>query len=156
MLKLLFCSTLMVPFIYLQAFKSDDAPIIEANTPSYQDFVETKLENFEQCQDTNITLYFHDTYLTSHSAEYLGESIKTAAPCDYDAATIITRIPENASNETRAMLKEQSEELMAFVKAYDTPYDIDQKVVEIEVDTSYLNGGTSFVSFSSTNEETRS
>jgi len=155
-LKLFFCSVLILPLIYVEAFLGSDTEPMMTNVPTYHEFVEAKLDDFEDCQDTSLTMYFHETYLTHHSAEYLGKSIYSSEPCNYDSATIVTRIPIDATAETRLKLAEQANELVSFVKAHDATYNVRQKFVEIEIDTSYLNGGTSLVSFSRSQDDTRS
>lgn len=146
MLKLLLCSALFTPcimFQYLNSSETDDVVYSAASFDEY--FVEPVLNNLEACQTAEVDIFFHDEYMTTHSAEYLADAISLSSTCEgakYIIKPIQPLTSRTAHMGQEALTKAQTQELSYFLEAHGVVSEISPTDVEDEFNSLSVNGRT--------------
>ncbi len=155
MLRLLFCSAALLP-IAIIPWVSSDAGTINAvatsgsyDNPSYAEAVRAPaIDALEDCEASDLPVFFHDGYVTSHSAEYIQRGLQTAAECGGYDMTIVPVLPSEADSDERAQSVARTSELRELVRLSDeTNADLSvAKTMESDdVPTLYINGRSAFL-----------
>ena len=138
MLKLFFSSTALIPVILLslnvQAESSANSTKSESLT--YNTSVEQKLEEMSNCQSGEIPVYFHDQFITQHSAELINTASDVTNNCDIEALNVVIYNNE----ETPEMMEEREAEIKSYLQATDLHGPIYSKVEQSDRDSLWLNG----------------
>ena len=146
MLKLFLCSALFTPVMIVNAMSAQSSEAVKYNTTSFEDaYVKPELHKLKNCESAALNIFFHDKYLEKHSAELLGESVKTASLCD-DIAFIIEPITMKQPQTTyQSTLDDQVQELSLTLHAHGVEAKVAEAVVQEETDTMILNGRTAIL-----------
>lgn len=143
MLKLLLCSAFIAPCIILPFTGNAKSQMVSFETTSYEEaYVEPEFEQLENCEAAELDVFFHENYITSHSAEYIAEGIELSGICG-DASFIITPIIPSASHVSASeVLTTQTRELSLILKAHGVTARVANADVETEFDGLSANGRT--------------
>ena len=138
MLKLFFASSALIPVIFLslnvQAESSAEPDRTESL--SYNTSVEQKLEEMGDCQSGEIPVYFHDQFITQHSAELINTAAEVTYNCEIEAVNVVLYNNE----ETPEMMSGREEQIISYLQATDLKAPIDATVEDSNRDSLWLNG----------------
>ena len=155
MIRFLFCSAAIIPVFFLpgvlQGSEADATPEAKPNT--YVEFTNEKLEHLQDCESDSIGIYFHETYVTTHSAEYLQSAVDAVSHCDTPHIKLINLVQEDATPDETKLAKAQADEIEAFVESYDLEADLDRITRSVEANTRTVNGRAVLVEFDFDNDE---
>lgn len=144
MLKLLLTSALFTPCIMFQCLNSGDVDKVAYSATSFDEhFVEPVLENLEACKTAEIDIFFHDQYITMHSAEYLADAISLSSSCE-GAKYIVKPIQPSTSRTAHMgqeeLIKAQTQELSYLLEAHGVVSEINPTDVEDKFNSLSVNG----------------
>lgn len=138
MLTLFFASSALIPVIFLslnvQAESSAEPDKTESL--SYNTSVEQKLEEMGDCQSGEIPVYFHDQFITQHSAELINTAAEVTYNCEIEAVNVVLYNNE----ETPEMMSGREEQIISYLQATDLKAPIDATVEDGNRDSLWLNG----------------
>lgn len=141
MFKLLLSSAIFTPCIIAPLFFSaaSDVPVFETNNVQTA-YIEPELDKLERCQDAELDVFFHDEYVTLHSAEYLADSIEIAKTCG-NARYIVTPIdPKSVGISTRIDESVYTEEVSLLLKAHGVDVEHSSALTHTEFNGLSANG----------------
>lgn len=146
MLKLLMCSSLCAPCIAI-AFLGSSSASLKVETPGYEEtFVTPELQRIENCETANIDIFFHDSFIEMHSAEYLSQAVELSDNCAQVNFTIEPIIPITSTKAQLALIDEQVEELVAVLDAHDVQAIVSEPKVQTDFDNLSANGRAAILS----------
>jgi len=147
MLKLLLCSAFMAPcFIIPFIGTSTESYITDYETTSYEEaYVEPEFEQLENCEAAELDVFFHENYITSHSAEYIAEGIELSKDCG-DANYVITPIiPASSDAKAADIVDIQTKELSLILKAHGVNAKVARTDKQAEFNSLSANGRTAIL-----------
>jgi|GEM_PF-4719326 len=138
MLKLFFSSTALIPVILLSlnVQAESSANTTKSKSLTYDMSVEQKLNEMSNCQSGEIPVYFHDQYITQHSAELINTASDVTYNCDIEALNVTIYNNE----ETSEMMQEREAEIKTYLRATDLQGPIYAIVEKGSRDSLWLNG----------------
>ncbi len=138
MLKLFFSSTALIPVILLSLNVQAESSASQTKTESlsYNTSVEQKIEKMSNCQSGEIPVYFHDQFITQHSAELLNTASEVTTNCEIKALSVVLY----NNDETSEMMVEREDGIKSYLEATDLNAPIDVQVEQGERDSLWLNG----------------
>lgn len=121
MFKLLLVSAAVLPFAILPLLQS--SAVASNTTPVQVERVEAASHNIDSCQDAEVSVYFHDMSITTHSAKYIFDSITQLKACPTVEFEIVPLIPQTADRDEIEMSMAQAKELQAYMSlaGYNVP-----------------------------------
>ncbi|MGJ8562304.1 MAG: hypothetical protein ACSHXY_02020 [Alphaproteobacteria bacterium] len=128
MLKLLLVSATLMPILTLPLWQAKASA--SGNTSAQAETVERVSENIDTCQDADVSIYFHDLAVTTHSAKYIFESVSSASTCPSVEFEIIPLIPKGADDDEIKMSMDQAKELQQYMALTGYAADISATVNE--------------------------
>ncbi len=148
MLKLLLCTAIISPCFIIPLSKiSANTSLTSYTAPSFEDvFVEPELQRLENCQSAKLDVFFHDEYVTLHTAEYLAQAVKLAKSCDNADYVINPIVPELQIGVTTDLLEAQVQELSLILKAHGIESRIADPQIQTEFNSLSVNGRTAILS----------
>ena len=145
MFKLLLCTVFIAPCIILP-FAGTSAASNEIETVSFDEaYVSPELAKIESCEAAELDVFFHDAYITMHSAEYLAEAISLSDDCGSASFTIAPIVPVSSTDQDREMLQVQTDELVAILDAHNVNAKVAEAEIQSEFDSLSVNGRTAIV-----------
>ncbi|RKQ69229.1 hypothetical protein DES40_2028 [Litorimonas taeanensis] len=115
------------------------------NQPSTPERLDVKLDESvefsESCSQIDLDIYFHDQYVTMHSAEAMNDTVERAKDCNVE--TILVTFIETADAPNPAV----KTELMAYLEALEVAHLTETHTLQREEDTRSLNGHAATLSF---------
>ena len=143
MLKLLLCSAMIVPCFIIPFTGAAKNQMASVYKTSFEDaFIEPELKQLERCKPAELDVFFHENYITTHSAEYLAEGIEIAKACGNANFSITPIIPTVSHINAGDVLDIQTEELSLILKAHGVNAEITKADVQSEYNTLSANGRT--------------
>lgn len=144
MLKLLLSAALVAPcFIIPLTSSSAEPESVVYNTPSFETtYIEPELERLEKCKSAELDVFFHENYITTHSAEYIAEGIKLSDACTKASYVITPIIPASSHIDEKDVLNVHTEELSLILEAYGIYPVIAGADVQTEFNSLSANGRT--------------
>lgn len=145
MLKLFFASSALIPVIFL-SLNVQAKSGVEASQPeglSYNVSVDQKLDQMSDCQTTEIPVYFHDQYVTQHSAELINTVADVTQNCKIESLNMVLY----NNNETSDMMSGREGQLKSYLQATDLDAPIEARIEESERDSLWLNGRRAVIEF---------
>ena len=138
MLKLFFASSALIPVIFLSlnVQAESSAGPDKTESLSYNTSVEQKLEEMGDCQSGEIPVYFHDQFITQHSAELINTAAEVTYNCEIEAVNVVLYNNE----ETPEMMSGREEQIISYLQATDLKAPIDATVEDGNRDSLWLNG----------------
>lgn len=138
MLKLLLCSALMAP-VFVLAFTSTSGASLLKSDGIIADptFVDSQLTNLQNCQPATLDVFFHEGYVTLHSAELIAEGVHATKFCT-GAKYVIT--PIATRNETDTEIIAQTTELSLMLEAHGVKATTSSPVTSTQFDTLISHG----------------
>jgi len=158
MLKMLISSVALSPcFLWAVAGAQKPEPV-EFSTPSFESYyIDPEFERLEVCKAAEIDVFFHNQYVTMHSAEYIAEAIELAKKCE-DVEYMIQPIqPIYALDEAMGpeeATEIQAEELLLILKAHGVDAKITETQVQSKFDSLSENGRTAILKIALSNGKT--
>lgn len=130
MLKLLTCAAVMMPCLALP-FAGTETLIIEPSdkTQFSAAFAEPAIETLSHCKPANLDIFFHDSYVTAHSAEFVAAGIKTSETCLNPTYTIT---PIIAQSEGEIEFHARAAELSQLLKDHGISAKLSSPKIETE------------------------
>lgn len=113
MFKLLLVSTVMAPVAFISFWNSDAPTMPETEWGTY---VEPAVEKLSECQNADMSIYFHDIYITTHSAEYIFDGVRALSACQNVEFEIIPLMAETGNQKERALSLRQAGELQEYMR----------------------------------------
>jgi hypothetical protein len=114
-----------------------------SSTQSFSETVEETFDDLEACQTNEISVYFHETYVTYHSAEILNDAMQIVTECHINAVNV-TLLDTPSDKQPVPTVRA---ELQAFGEAHDLAEFIRYDVAEIDHNTETLNGLAATIQF---------
>ncbi|WP_298915978.1 hypothetical protein [uncultured Algimonas sp.] len=148
MLRLLFCTAAILP-IGIIPWVSTKADTVEMEAPeaSYAELVKApNIDALSNCETGELPVFFHDSLVTTHSAEFILDGLEAAEDCGDVDVTIIPVLPEGANAADMSQSVQRTAELSEYVEAaadagtFDVALDIAKAPTEEEISTLYING----------------
>ena len=144
MLRLLFCSAALLPIAILPFFTTEaDALDVDASTEavSYAEAVRApSIASLADCEAEDLPVFFHDEYVTTHSAEFIRDGLQAAEGCGAMEIVVIPVLPDFAEAEDRAQSEERAVELREMVRDSGYAVSISDEPVQEDGSALYLNG----------------
>ena len=148
MFKLLLCSVFFAPLIVLPLSASTDRKMPSYGADFDSVYVDPELEKIDACENADLDIFFHEEFITSHSAEYLSEGLNRVSDCATGDLAIQPVLQADATSTDETLLKAQITELKIIIEAHD----YDAKVLPLRAlqssDAFSLNGRAAIVKFS--------
>lgn len=143
MLKLLLCSAMIIPCFVVPLSGAAKSQMTSVNKTSFEDaFIEPEFEQLERCKSAELDVFFHENYITMHSAEYLAEGIEIAKSCGNANFTITPIIPTASHVDKRDILDLQTKELSLILRAHGVEPIVTKADIQSEYNTLSANGRT--------------
>ncbi len=145
MMKLLLSTAAIAPclFISLTGFSTGIEKNIKANLPSFEEaYIEPQLEQLSNCRPAELDVYFHENYITMHSAEYIAEGVELAKDCTLPRYTITPIIPTTSHIDEETIVKTRLSELKTMLEAHGVSSVIGNTVTQDTYDSLSDNGRT--------------
>lgn len=144
MLKLLLCSALLAPcFIMSFSASSVESRGVTYNKISFDEaYLEPELDRLDNCQSAELDVFFHENYITTHSAEYIAEGIELSNTCENARYVITPIVPASSQIDASDILNIQSDELSLVLKAHGITPVIAEPHVQTEFNSLSANGRT--------------
>jgi hypothetical protein len=160
MLKLLFCSALIAPCLILPLANSAEIAAISynsANSVDFEDaFVEPVYKSLENCETSELDVFFHAEYITFHSAEYIEEALSLAKDCgsvEYVINPIQPSITPATNADETALVEAQTNELVLVLEAYGIDAKVGPTDVQDEFNSLSVNGRAAILKIMINNNE---
>lgn len=144
MLKLFLCSAFIAPcFIIPFTGTSAESYITKYETTSFEEaYIEPEFSQLENCKAAELDVFFHENYITSHSAEYIAEGIELSKDCG-DAKYVITPIiPASSDDKAADIVDTQTKELSLILKAHGVNAKVARTDKQAEFNSLSANGRT--------------
>lgn len=149
MIKLLLSSAFIAPCIILPLIGSANTSNMAFTTPSFEDtYIEPEFKQLENCRAAELDVYFHEDYVTMHSAEYVADGIKRAEDCKNATYTITPIIPTTSYADEDTILNTRMSELTLILEAHGVEAVIGNSVVQQDYDSLSANGRTAKIKIS--------
>lgn len=144
MLKLLLCSAFIAPcFIIPLSGMSSEVQDVSYETTSFEEaLIEPEFEQLDKCQSAELDIFFHENYITLHSAEYLAEGIKLSEVCDNANFIITPIIPSSSHINADDVVNTHTDELSLILKAHGISSTVAKPNVQTEFNSLSANGRT--------------
>ena len=146
MLKLLLSSMCAAPCILAPIFTQSSLEFGDYSTASFEEaYVEPNLNQLDNCKSADLGIFFHESYLETHSAEFVRLSLEAAETCD-DVEYIIQPIfPATANDQDLEKVAAQTHELSQTLEALHVKSTVSEPVKLENADNLYLNGRTAIL-----------
>lgn len=144
MFKLLLSSALSIPCFVMAFSGPDQAKGVEYDFTSFDEyFIEPVFQDLDNCKTSELDVFFHNEYITMHSAEYLAEALSRSSDCS-GAKYVILPI-EPTSTRAHGLKQEeltaaQAKELSLILEAHGVEASIAPTDVEDEFNSLSVNG----------------
>ena len=149
MLKLLLCTAILSPCIVMQFVSAIKTEAVEYNTTSFEAYyIEPEFERLEACNTAELDVFFHDQYVTMHSAEYIAEAVEFSEKCDEVEYVIQPIQPIYSSDESMGIEEVtvmQARELFLILKAHGVEAKIAETQIQTKFDSLSENGRTAIL-----------
>ena len=136
----------MIPVIFMslnvQAENKDNITA-SSEDKSYVTSVEQRLDRMSDCSSDEIPVYFHDAYITQHSAELIHTASEAAQNCDVQSF----KVTLFNNDEKPEMMKDRKDEINLFLKATNADVPVQTSIEEGERDSLWLNGRRAVIEF---------
>ena len=143
MLKLLLCSAMIVPCFIIPFTGAAKNQMVSLHKTSFEEaFIEPELKQLENCETAELDVFFHENYITTHSAEYLAEGIDIAKSCGKADFLITPIIPTSSHIDAVDVLDVQTQELSLVLKAHGVNATVTKAIIQSEYNTLSANGRT--------------
>ena len=142
MLRLLFCSAALLPIAVIPWFTSE-ATTIEATAAdvTYAELVrEPNIEALSDCDTGELPIFFHDNYVTTHSAEFIQQGLSAADGCGELDVVIVPVLPEFAESDDFAESVERTAELREMVLNNGLDVTVASEPIQDDASALYVNG----------------
>ena len=144
MLRLLFSTAAILPIAVIPWLTDEgdalaDVPVTTATATSASLDADPALAALADCTTEELPVFFHDSYVTLHSADYVHQGLDAAAACGAVDITIVPVLPANAAPDEADESRARTAELAALIDAIG----LDARVAEASVAPSealFLNG----------------
>jgi len=138
MLKLFFASSAMIPVIFMslnvKAENSVSPP--RAEGLSYAASIEQKIDDMSHCQSGEIPVYFHDAYITQHSAELINTASDVTRNCEIESL----KVTYYNNGESVEIMSERENQIKLYLRETSLKAPLESKVEEGQRDSLWLNG----------------
>ena len=144
MLRLLFSTAAILPIAVIPWLTDDgdalaDVPVTAATATSASLDADPALAALADCTVEELPVFFHDSYVTLHSAEYVHQGLDAAKACGAVDVTIVPVLPADAVSEETDESEARTAELVALIDAIG----LDARIADTAVPPSealFLNG----------------
>ncbi|CAM3743110.1 hypothetical protein [Litorimonas haliclonae] len=138
MLKLFFASSALIPVIFLSlnVQAESNGSSLRKESLSYNTSIELTIEEMSNCQSGEIPVYFHDQFITQHSAELINTASDVTNNCEIEALNVVVY----NNDETLEMMKEREAEIKSYIQATGLRGPIYAKIEQGDRDSLWLNG----------------
>lgn len=148
MLRLLFCTVAILPIGIVPWMTSKaDTLDVELADATYAELVaDPSLAALSDCETGELPIFFHDQYVTTHSAEFIIDAVEAADDCGEVEVTIIPVLPEYADADIERESVARTAQLAEYVDATarvtqaDIRIDISEAPFKDDISTLYING----------------
>lgn len=127
MLKLLLVSAAIIPVAVIPWMNSQAK---QTKSPAPAVFSAPATDQAADCADADISVFFHDLYITSSSAEYIFDGMRAYSNCSDVAFKIVPLIPENADKDDIKAALEQADELQDYMALTGLDVPVAEKLIE--------------------------
>lgn len=148
MFKLLLCSVFFAPLIVLPLSASTDREISSQSADFDSVYVDPELEKIDACENADLDIFFHEEFITTHSADYLNDGLNRLSDCATGDVAIQPILSANATTFDEDLLKVQISELELILEAHDYDANVLPLKTLKSVDAFSLNGRAAIVKFS--------
>jgi len=159
MLKLLLCAAVLSPCVIMQVAASVQVEEVEYDKPSFESyFIHPEFEQLVSCQTAELDIFFHDEYVTMHSAEYIAEAVILSKKCDDVEFTIQPIQPIYSTHDAmnaQEMTEIQVNELSLVLEAHGVDANIADTQVQSEFDNLSENGRTAVLKIATKTSKSR-
>lgn len=146
MLKLFFASSAMVPVIFMSLnVQAENKGNVAVSSPdqTYEMSVEQKLDRMSECLSGEIPVYFHDAYITQHSAELINMASEVTQDCEVESLKV-TLYNNDESTET---MGDREDEITLYLQATNSGVPVQTNIEEGQRDSLWLNGRRAVIEF---------
>lgn len=146
MLKLFFASSAMIPVIFMSLnvqAGNEGAAAAPSEIQSYEISMEERLDRIGQCLPGEIPVYFHDTYITQHSAELINTASDITRDCNIESFSVTLY---NTDEEPETLTGRETE-IDLYLEATNSGVPVETRVEEGKRDSLWLNGRRAVIEF---------
>lgn len=149
MLRFIFCLVFIAPIFFLPSIlgNQDAVASIEIQEDTYDAFTDAKLTALDKCEPETIPVYFSDTFVETHSAEFLHSAVDAATDCAIATVRVVGLKFDNMTDAERTISDKQVQEVTEFLNAYGINLNVERSARKIELDTRAVNGRAVIVEF---------
>lgn len=145
MFKLLLCTACMAPAILIPLTTTGKVNLTSTNVEFDTAYVDPEIRKIESCEAADLEIFFHDDIITSHSADFLGESLMLASDCGDVKVSIQPILETNANSDDEVLLSARVNELTSILAAYGSKAEILEATQAEEPSAMTLNGRAAIV-----------
>ncbi len=137
MFKLLLSAVAMAPVIMFGVSGPAETKAQKFETISFEEyFIEPVYKQLGNCESADLDIFFHDEYVTTHSAEYIAEAISISSNCsdtEYYIHPILIGSSLFEAKENSDVLEMQTEELLSLLKAHG----VNPKIAGVQIQRNF-------------------
>lgn len=148
MFKLLLCSVFFAPLVVLPLSASTDRKIESYSADFDSVYIDPELEKIDACENADLDIFFHEKFITTHSAEYLAAGLSSVSDCASGDIAIQPVLSSDATSADEDLLKAQITELELIIQAHDFGAKVLPYRAVKSADAFSLNGRAAIVKFS--------
>ena len=143
MLKLLLCSVFITPCLIFPFIGSASSEMISFDKTSFDEaYIEPEFDLLGNCETAVLDVFFHEKYITMHSAQYISEGLKLSKECQ-NANYVITPIIPTTSHVAQDIIVEtRTAELADVLEAHGVNAVIGKATHQKDFDSLSANGRT--------------
>lgn len=147
MFRLLLCSALITPWFILPfSASSVSMQNFDYNKVSFDEaYIEPELDRLDKCQSAELDVYFHENYITTHTAEYIAEGIEISSNCKNISYVISPIVPASSGSDANDILDLQTQELSLILQAHGVKATISKPQIESDFNSLSANGRTAIL-----------
>lgn len=147
MSKLLLCSALIAPCLILpfsaSSFGKQD--IVYDKVSFEEAYIEPELDRLDNCQSADLDIFFHENYITTHTAEYIAEGIELSSNCKNINYVISPIVPASSGEDARELLNIQTQELSLILEAHGVKATVSEPQIQSDFNSLSANGRTAIL-----------
>ncbi len=147
MSKLLLCSAVIAPCLILpfSASSVGKQDVVYDKVSFEEAYIEPELNLLDKCQSAELDVFFHENYITTHTAEYIAEGIELSSNCKNIDYVISPIIPASSAADTRDTLDVQTQELSLILQAHGVKAKISEPQIQSDFNSLSANGRTAII-----------
>lgn len=112
-------------FLFAHSLSAKPTPV-----PTLAKHAEQTAENLTTCENADVSIFFHDIFITTGSAEYIFEGLRRTSHCSNLEFEIIPLITEAANEDDTKLAERRAHELQEYMKVAGFEVPIKNKEID--------------------------